>query len=193
MSEINQIEKVFRSCTIHCEESMNRLRLPDRLLSFAISVRDFIAGFPQVGYTQDLLPSWSSWPLKRPLPGIGDSQIRSGSREQGEQTSSRLETGQTSCLSAHSNLTAAVVARSTASSFAWLPRPEPLYLTGAAPRAATRSPSLQASATSRAGSRYVQPRAHGSTPSERVSVCEVRFKRRDLKTLSAHLVSLAPL
>ncbi len=48
---------------------------------------------------------------------------------------------------------AAVAARFTASSYAWPPKPAPLFSTAAAPRAATRLPSPQASATSRAVTR----------------------------------------
>src|ERR1700679_7539 len=111
--------------------------------------------------------------LASPTPAT-DPSPPSGAVNRGQQTTSRFETGRTPCPSAPSNPTAAAVARFTASSFAWPPRPAQPFSAAAAPRAATRSPSPQASATSRVPSRNVTSALTGAIPLS-AFLCSARY------------------
>jgi hypothetical protein len=56
-SEKTQIDKVFGSCTKPCEESRARFEYRIAAPQSDTGSRYFVACFPQLGYTQDLLLS----------------------------------------------------------------------------------------------------------------------------------------
>jgi hypothetical protein len=65
-----QSRKDFFSCTILCEESMNGFLRPIGGSLRAAIEHNLIAGFPQLGYTQDLLLSVSSGSSQGRLQGL---------------------------------------------------------------------------------------------------------------------------